>query len=91
VHDPSRLERIALRRDRETFGRLLDNVASGRLILVCRRSTPLAVVLPKDHCRTLVEVGQRDRHLAVLRGRGVLIVPRSTTNLTEARANVGRS
>ena len=51
MHDPSSLERMAIRRVREGFGALVDTVASGRRIVVCRRSTPLAVLLPQETTR----------------------------------------
>lgn len=89
MHDPSSLERMAIRRVRESFGALVDTVASGRRIVVCRRSTPLAVLLPQDDYAALVELHQRDQQIAaVLRGRGVLVEPWNTTNLIEALAKV---
>lgn len=90
MYDPSSLERMAIRRVRESFGAVVDTVASGRRILVCRRSTPLAVLLPKSDYTALAELEQRDEQLAaVLRGRGVRVDPWTTTNLIEALAKVG--
>ncbi|MDQ3954137.1 MAG: hypothetical protein M3285_01120 [Actinomycetota bacterium] len=81
---------MAIRRVRESFGALVDTVASGRRILVCRRSMAMAVLLPKDDYATLAELDQRDQQVAaVLRGRGIVVDPWTTPNLVEALARVG--
>lgn len=85
-----RLERMPIRTVRESFGALVDSVASGRRILVCRRTTPMAVLLPRGDFDTLDELARRDQQLAaVLRGRGYAIDPWTTTNLIETLARLG--
>jgi prevent-host-death family protein len=84
------LERMPIRAVRESFGALVDSVATGRRILVCRRTTPMAVLLPRGDFDTLDELAHRDEQLAaVLRGRGFVIDPWTTTNLIEAVAQLG--
>ena len=90
MDDPWSLERMAIRTARERFGALVDRVADGSRVLVCRRSTPMAVLLPRGDYDRLVELARRDEQLAaVLRGRGLHVDPWTTTNLVEALASVG--
>lgn len=73
-------------RARESFGGLVGTVASRRRV-ACRRSTPVAVLPPQGEYAELAELHQRDQQIAVvLRGRGVLVEPWSTTKLIEAPA-----
>ena len=83
MHEFSSLETMPIRHMREGFG---TSVASGRRIVVCRRSNPLGVLLPKEADTELVELDQEIA--AVLRGRVGLAEAWNFTNLIEALAKV---
>ena len=79
-------EPISIRTARGRFGTLVDEVAGdGPPALICRRSTPLAVLMPVAQYEELAETVRRDQSLAaVLRGRGLLSGSWTTTAVLEA-------
>jgi prevent-host-death family protein len=90
MDDPSNLERMPIRAARASFGALVDRVAAGSRVVVCRRSTALAVLLPKGDYETLAELAGRDEQIgAVLRGLGVDVDPWTTPNVVEALVRLG--
>lgn len=79
---------VSIRTARNRFGALVDEVASGRCALVCRRSVPLAVLVPAWQYDQLVEVVRRDQSLAaILRASGI---PIDTWNTAAALGAVAR-
>lgn len=90
MDDPSNLERMPIRAARASFGELVDRVAAGSRVVVCRRSTALAVLLPKRDYEVLAELAARDEQIgAVLRGLGVDVEPWTTPNVVEALVRLG--
>lgn len=90
MHDVSNLQRMPIRAARASFGALVDRVADGTRVLVCRRSTPLAVLLPKSDYYELAELAARDEQLAAaLRGLGAGVDPWMTPNIVEAVVRLG--
>lgn len=90
MEDPSTLERMPIRAARASFGELVDRVAAGSRVVVCRRSTALAVLLPKRDYEVLAELAARDEQVgAVLRGLGVDVEPWTTPNVVEALVRLG--
>ena len=79
-------EPISIRTARGRFGSLVDEVADeGRPALICRRSTPLAVLLPAVQYEELSETVRRDQSLAaIFRARGIAVEARTTTGVLEA-------
>ena len=78
-------EPIAIRTARGRFGALVDRVAEGQPVLICRRSMPLAVLVPAGQYEELVETVRREQSLAaVLRARGVEVGPWTTAGVLEA-------
>jgi prevent-host-death family protein len=89
IRDPMeelpRPEPISIHAARGRFGTLVDEVAGGRAALICRRSTPLAVLLPATQYEELAETVRRDHSLAaVLRARGIALESWTTAGVLEA-------
>lgn len=81
---------IGIRRARADFGGLVDRVADGEYALICRRSTPLAVLLPAIDLESFKELVRREQELdAVLRGRGYVVRPWTTPKILEALTKLG--
>lgn len=77
-------QRIPIRAARERFGALVDRVAGGTYVLICRRSTPLAVLVPADDFDRLAESLRQEEELAaILRGRGFDVEAWSTPTVLE--------
>ena len=90
MHELSNLQRMPIRAARASFGALVDKVARGTRILVCRRTIPLAVLLPQADHQQLVDLAARDEQLAaVLRGLGVDVDPWTTPTIVEAVVRLG--
>jgi prevent-host-death family protein len=90
MHDVSNLQRMPIRAARASFGALVDEVAEGTRVLVCRRTTPLAVLLPQSDYQELVDLASRDEQLAaVLRGLGADVDPWTTPKIVEAVVRLG--
>jgi prevent-host-death family protein len=79
-------EPISIRNARGRFGTLLDAVAGdGRPALICRRSKPLAVLLPAAQYEELAETVRRDQSLAaIFRARGIAVNTWTTAGVLEA-------
>mgnify|MGYP000064712156 CR=1 FL=1 len=76
---------ISIHAARGRFGSLVDEVADGGAMLICRRSTPMAVLLPAVQYEELAETVRRDQSLAaVLRARGVEFDSWTTASVLEA-------
>ena len=76
---------ISINAARGRFGTLVDEVAEGGAALICRRSTPLAVLMPATQYEELAETVRRDQSLAaVLRARGVDVEGWTTAGVLEA-------
>jgi prevent-host-death family protein len=77
---------ISIRTARGRFGSLVDEVAAeGRPALICRRTTPLAVLLPADKYEELAETVRRDQSLAaIFRARGIAVDAWTTAGVLEA-------
>lgn len=76
---------ISIRAARGRFGSLVDEVADGDCALICRRSTPLAVLIPVTKYEELAETVRRDQGLAaLLRGRGVAVEAWTAAGVLEA-------
>lgn len=76
---------ISIHAARGRFGSLVDEVAGGGAALICRRSTPMAVLLPATHYDQLAETVRRDQSLAaVLRARGIQLDAWTTASVLEA-------
>lgn len=77
---------ISIRTARGRFGSLVDQVAGeGRPALICRRTTPLAVLLPAAQYEELAETVRRDQSLAaVFRARGIAVEAWTTAGVLEA-------
>lgn len=72
IEELPRPEPISIRAARDRFGTLVDQVAGGASALICRKSTPMAVLLPAARYEELAETVRRDQSLvAVLRARGL--------------------
>lgn len=81
---------IGIRRARADFGGLVDRVADGEYVLICRRSTPLAVLLPAIDLESFKELVRREQELeAVLRGRGYIVRPWTTPKILETLTKLG--
>lgn len=81
---------IGIRRARADFGGLVDRVAGGEYALICRRSTPLAVLLPANDLESFKELVRREQELeAVLRGRGYVVRPWTTPKILETLMKLG--
>lgn len=81
---------IGIRRARADFGGLVDRVADGEYALICRRSTPLAVLLPAIDLESFKELVRREQELeAVLRGRGYVVRPWTTPKILETLTKLG--
>lgn len=75
---------IGIRAAKSNFSALLDEVAAGEHVLVCRRSKPLAALIPAGDLDQLRELANRDAQLAaVLRARGHDIEPWGTARVIE--------
>jgi prevent-host-death family protein len=84
IDEPLKPEPISIRAARGRLGALVDEVAGGRSALICRRSMPLAVLLPTTEYEELIETLRRDQSLAaVLRARGVSLPSWTTTEVLE--------
>ena len=84
-----KLQRMPIRAARERLGALVDRVASGSYVLICRRSTPLAVLLPAGDFDLLAETVRREEELAaILRGRGYDVEPWTTPTVLEVVTRV---
>ena len=82
-------EPIAIRTARDIFSSLVDRVAAGQPALICRRSTPLVVLLPATHYEELAETVRRDQSLAaILRARGIAVDSWTTAGVLEAVARL---
>ena len=80
---------IPIRTAREIFSRLVDRVAGGEPVLICRRSTPLAVLLGAAQYEELAETVRRDQSLAaILRARGIALDSWTTSGVLEAVARL---
>jgi prevent-host-death family protein len=80
-----RPEPISINAARGRLGPLVDEVARGRAAVICRRSTPLAVLLPAVQYEELAEIVRRDQSLAaVLRARGFAMEGWTTAAILEA-------
>jgi prevent-host-death family protein len=81
-----RPEPISIRTARGRFGSLVDEVADeGRPALICRRSTPLVVLLPAVQYEELAETVRRDQSLAaIFRARGIAVEAWTTAGVLEA-------
>ena len=78
-------EPISIRTARGRFGSLVDEVADGLPALICRRSTPLAVLIPAAQYDEFAEMVRRDQSLAaILRARGVAVETWTTAGLLGA-------
>lgn len=76
---------ISIRTARENLGSLVDEVADGSPALICRRSTPVAVLLPATQYEDLAEMVRRERSLAaILRASGVQVGTWSTAEILAA-------
>jgi len=88
-------EPISTKAARARFGSLVDHVADGNPALICRKSTPLAVVVPAAEYEQLVETARRDQSLAaILNAQGVAVEEWTTPKVLEAVARLieeGRS
>lgn len=82
---PPKPEPISIKAARARFGSFVDHVAEGHPALICRKSTPLAVLVPAAQYEELVETVRRDQSLAaILRARGVSVETWTTTSVLEA-------
>jgi prevent-host-death family protein len=85
LRQPPRPEPVSIKAARARFGSFVDHVAEGHPALICRGSTPLAVVVPAAQYEELIETVRRDQSLeAVLRARGVAVSEWTTTEVLEA-------
>lgn len=81
---------IGIRRARADFGGLVDRVADGEYVLICRRSTPLAVLVPAIDLEGFRELIRREQELeAVPRGRGYVVRPWTTPKILETLTKLG--
>lgn len=82
--EPPAARRIGLRAVRSGLGGILEDVAAGERVVVCRRTKPLAVLIPMQDLQRLYELTRRDAELAaVLRGRGHVVDPWTTPEILE--------
>ena len=86
MEDLPKPDPISIRTARGRFGSLVDKVADeGRPALICRRTTPLAVLLPAAQYEELAETVRRDQSLAaVFRARGIAVEAWTTAGVLEA-------
>lgn len=79
-----RPQRMSIRAARERFGALVDRVASGTCVRLCRRLTPLAVMIPADDCDRVAETCRGEKELAASRrGRGLDVEPWTESSVME--------
>lgn len=83
-----RPEPISIRTARERFGSLVDRVAQGYPVLICRRSTPLAVLLPAAQYEEPETVRREQSLAAILRARGIALDGWTTAGVLEAVAQL---
>lgn len=77
-------KRIGVRALKNSLAAVLDEVAAGERVLLCRRAKPLAALIPVRDLERLHELTRRDDELAaVLRGRGHLVDPWATPGILE--------
>lgn len=75
---------VGIRAVKDNFSALLNEVAAGDHVLVCRRSKPLAALIPLADLDRLGDLVLRDEELAALLGRlGHRVEPWSTARLIE--------
>jgi len=77
-------EPISIRAAKDQFHSLVSGVADGSYVLICRHSTPLAVLVPAGDFDRIAEAVRRDQGLAaVLRGRGLAVELWTTPKVLE--------
>lgn len=85
MKEPPKPEPISIRTARGRLGALVDEVAGGQPALICRRSMPLAVLLPASQYEELLEIVRRDQSLAaILRASGIELDRWTTAGVLEA-------
>lgn len=83
--EPRKPEPISIKAARACFGSFVDHVVEGHPALICRRSTPLAVLLPATEYEELIEAVRGDQSLAAILGaRGAALDCWTTTGVLEA-------
>ena len=81
----SQPESIGIRQAKAEFSEVIDEVTAGASFMVCRRATPVAVLMSIAEYERFRELQRRDADLkAVLRGKGVGITPWTTPKIIEA-------
>lgn len=76
---------VGVREAKAAFAALLDGVATGEQIVICRRSQPVAALIPVSELHHFRELIRRDAELAaVLRARGYGVEPWTTAGILEA-------
>lgn len=81
---------IGVRAAKAKFSALLDEVDGGDHVLVCRRSQPLAALIPASDLDRFRELARREEELAaVLRGRGYRVDPWGTPGVLEVVSRLG--
>lgn len=75
---------LGIRTARANFGVVLDRVAAGESVVICRRSRPLAALISVDELERFRELVRRDEALAaVFRARGHILDPWTTSSILE--------
>lgn len=78
------LRSLGIRAAKASFSGLLDEVEAGTHVLLCRRSKPVAALIPPVDLERFRELLRREEELgAVLRARGHAVEPLTTAQLIE--------
>lgn len=81
---------VGIRRAKTELSRLVDEAAGSGPVVISRRGQPLAALISSSDLERFQELERRDEGLqAVLKGRGIRIIPWSTPRILEALARLG--
>ena len=81
---------VGVRRAKAELSRLIDLAAEGSPVVISKRGQPLAALISSSDLDRFQELERRDEGLqAVLKGRGIPIVPWSTARVLEVVARLG--
>ena len=81
---------VGIRRARTELPRLVDEASVGSPVVIARRGQPLAALISASELDRFQELERRDEGLrAVLKGRGIGVVPWTTAKILEVVARLG--